>query len=149
MTERRFLALYYHLKITFMYLIYIAGTPLEWQLKIRTWYLYFLIILFVFFQFNVSNIFTDPNPISFISKSENASAVYNTNNENEMLLTKSPKHLRAFNKSKYEKQQSKLDLKSRNKNLVDSMPKLNILIKRGTSLIVVIYNRYFYKEWQG
>ena len=52
-----------------------------------------------FFQLNVSNIFTDPNPISFISKSENASAVYNINNENEMVLTKSPKHLRAFNKS--------------------------------------------------
>lgn len=29
------------------------------------------------------------------------------------------------------------------------MPKLKTLIKGGTSLIVVIYNRYFYKEWQG
>lgn len=52
-----------------------------------------------FFQLNVSNIFTDPNPISFIIKSENASAVYNINNENEMVLTQSPKHLRALNKS--------------------------------------------------
>lgn len=52
-----------------------------------------------FFQLNVSNIFTDPNSISFIIKSENASAVYNINNENEMLLTQSPKHLRALNKS--------------------------------------------------
>ena len=52
-----------------------------------------------FFQLNVSNIFTDPNSISFIIKSENASAVYNINNENEMLLTQSSKHLRALNKS--------------------------------------------------
>lgn len=52
-----------------------------------------------FFQLNVSNIFTDPNSISFIIKSENASAVYNINNENEMVLTQSPKHLRALNKS--------------------------------------------------
>ena len=29
------------------------------------------------------------------------------------------------------------------------MPNLNTLIKGGTSLIVVIYNRYFHKEWQG
>lgn len=66
----------------------------------RTWYLYFLIILFVFFQLNVNNIFTDPNPISFISKSENASAVYNTNNENEMVLTESPKHFESFQQIK-------------------------------------------------
>lgn len=52
-----------------------------------------------FFQLNVSNIFTDPNSISFIIKSENASAVYNINNENEMVLTQSPKYLRALNKS--------------------------------------------------
>ena len=52
-----------------------------------------------FFQLNLSNNFTDHKPISLISKLQNTSAVNNTNNENELVLIESLKHLRALFKS--------------------------------------------------
>ena len=63
-----------------------------------TSFLFSIIILMFFFQLKSGNFFSDSNPMSSVSKLENTSAINNTNNENEMVLIKNPKPLRASDK---------------------------------------------------